>query len=183
MKSHRDGRRRAALVLALAACAALAAPAAAEPGADYPQGSGARTGATPADLAQRVVPAPKSGDTPADFPGASRAPEYQAPTIIEIVRPERTIVREVDQVLPTVLAALALVVALGSAGFALIRTRSPKSGVVGGSDRRPGGAHPGAQGPARASSPRRARRAPAAGTAPPAPDGATGRTHNTKEPR
>jgi hypothetical protein len=70
MKSHRRRHRHIrALILALAACTALAAPAAAEPGADYPQPSSARIGDTPADFAQPVVPTPKAGDTPADYPG------------------------------------------------------------------------------------------------------------------
>jgi hypothetical protein len=70
MKSHRRRHRHIrALILALAACAALAAPAAAEPGADYPQPSSAKIGDTPADYAQPVAPMPKAGDTPADYPG------------------------------------------------------------------------------------------------------------------
>ena len=53
MKSHRRRHRRIrALALVLAACTALAAPAAAEPGADYPQPSTAKIGDTPADFAQ-----------------------------------------------------------------------------------------------------------------------------------
>jgi hypothetical protein len=57
MKSRRRSLRRLrALALLLAACVALAAPAAAEPGADYPQPSST-----------------KIGDTPADFPGTSGA--------------------------------------------------------------------------------------------------------------
>jgi hypothetical protein len=69
MKSHRRRHRRIrALILGLAACAALAAPAAAEPGADYPQPSSAKIGDTPADFAQ-PLPTPKAGDTPADYPG------------------------------------------------------------------------------------------------------------------
>src|SRR4051812_47603964 len=35
------------------------------------------------------APAPKVGDTPADFPNASRAPDYNGPSTIEVVRPER----------------------------------------------------------------------------------------------
>jgi hypothetical protein len=66
MKSH---RRIRALILALAACTALAAPAAAEPGADYPQPSSAKIGDTPADFAKPVAPTAKAGDTPADYPG------------------------------------------------------------------------------------------------------------------
>ena len=76
MKSHsRIIRRLRALTLGLAACAALAAPAAAEPGADYPQAAPApKVGDTPADFAQPVATAPKSGDTPADYPGTPDAP-------------------------------------------------------------------------------------------------------------
>ena len=131
MKSHRRRRRRIrALILGLAACAALAAPAAAaaEPGADYPQPSSAKIGDTPADFAQPVAPAPKAGDTPVDDPGASRAPEYTAPTTIQVVRPERTIVRDVDEVLPVVLSSAALLLALGGYAFVLvasIRRRRP----------------------------------------------------------
>jgi hypothetical protein len=122
MRSHHHRRRRRirALVLGFAACAALAAPAAAEPGADYPQPSSAKIGDTPADFAQPVAPTPKVGDTPADHPGASRAPEYTAPTTIQVVRPERTIVRDVDEVLPVVLSSAALLVALGGCTFTLV---------------------------------------------------------------
>ena len=120
MKSHRRRHRHIrALALGLAACAALAAPAAAEPGADYPQPSSAKIGDTPADFAQPVAPAPKAGDTPVDDPGASRAPEYTAPTTIQVVRPERTIVRNVDEVLPVVLSSAALLLALGGCTFLL----------------------------------------------------------------
>jgi hypothetical protein len=90
MKSHRRiVRRLRALALALAACAACAAPAAAEPGADYPQPSRApKIGDTPADFTQPVAPAPKSGDTPADYPGTPDAPgagkiAEPAPTLTE----------------------------------------------------------------------------------------------------
>jgi hypothetical protein len=109
MKSHRRRRSRRIAALALAACAALAAPAApagAVVAADHQQPAGA-----------------KIGDTPADYPGASRSPQYDPPTRIVINRPVRTVVRDVDQ-LPTVLSSLALFIALGAAGFALIRTRS-----------------------------------------------------------
>lgn len=72
MNPHRRRRRLRAAALGLLACAALAAPAAAEPGADYPQPPTARTGDTPADYpgASRAPAAavPKTGDTPADYP-------------------------------------------------------------------------------------------------------------------
>jgi hypothetical protein len=123
MRFHRRRHRRIrALILGLAACAAVAAPAAAEPGADYPQPASASTkvGDTPADFAQPVAPAPKVGDTPVDDPGASRAPQYAAPPTIQVVRPERTIVRDVDQVLPIVLSSAALLLALGGCTFLLV---------------------------------------------------------------
>ena len=78
-----------------------------------------------------AAPATKDGDTPIDYPGASRAPEYEPPTTITVNRPQRTIVRDVDDALPTILAGLALLVALGGAGFALIRTRSLQRTVIG----------------------------------------------------
>jgi hypothetical protein len=110
----------------LLACAALAASAAAEPGADYPQPSTTKIGDTPADFAQPTqptAPAAEPGDTPEDFPGASRSPAYEQPTI-QVVRPERTIVREVDPLLPSVLAGLALILALAAAALAAIAVRS-----------------------------------------------------------
>jgi hypothetical protein len=131
MKSRRRTiRRLRAATLGLAACAALAAPAAAEPGADYPRPSSVKIGDTPADFARPVAPAPKTGDTPADHPGASRAPDYQAPTTINVVRPERTIVRDADQTLPLILAGLALLVALASAGYSIARARTLRRRVA-----------------------------------------------------
>jgi hypothetical protein len=118
MKSHRRRRRRIA-ALALAACAALAVPAGAMPVADHESPTSARIGDTPADFAQPVAPAPRVGDTPVDHPGASRAPEYTAPPTVQVVRPERTIVREVDQVLPLVISSAALLLALGGCAVVL----------------------------------------------------------------
>jgi hypothetical protein len=86
MKSHRRRRQLRAAALALLAGATLAAPAAAvTPGADFQQASTAKIGDTPADYpgASRapVAPVPKIGDTPADYPGASRAPVAPVPKI------------------------------------------------------------------------------------------------------
>jgi hypothetical protein len=64
----------------------------------------------------------RGGDTPADHPGASRAPTA-APSTIEVVRPERTIVRDVDEALPLILSGTALALVLASLGFALVRMR------------------------------------------------------------
>jgi hypothetical protein len=121
MKPHPRRRRRSRRVaaLALAACAALAAPAGAVP-ADDRQPASFRLGAAPAAFAQPVAPAPRSGDTPVDDPGAARASDYTAPTTIQVVRPERTIVRDVDAVLPVVVSSAALMIAVGGAAFLLV---------------------------------------------------------------
>ena len=55
-----------------------------------------KIGDTPADFAQPVAPAPKAGDTKFDSPGASRAPQYDPTHTIQVIRPERTIVRDTD---------------------------------------------------------------------------------------
>jgi hypothetical protein len=119
MKSHRRRRRRRIAALSLAACAALAVPAGAMPAADHEPPASVRIGDTPADFAQPVAPPPKVGDTPVDDPGATRAPEYTAPPTIQVVRPERTIVREVDQVLPLAMSSAALLLALGGSAVVL----------------------------------------------------------------
>jgi len=87
-----------------------------------------KVGDTPADFAQPVAPAHSAGDTKSDSPGASRAPQYDVPRTIQVVRPERTIVRETNEVLPIALSGAALLVALGLAGTALIRVRSLRLG-------------------------------------------------------
>ena len=58
----------------------------------------------------------------------------EPPTTITVNLLPRTIVRDVDDALPTILAGLALLVALAPAGFALIRTRSLQRTVIGRSD-------------------------------------------------
>jgi hypothetical protein len=59
----------------------------------------------------------------------SGAPLYDAPTPIDVVRPERTIVRDVDQALPIALAGSALVLVLAMIGVTLVRTRlAPRPG-------------------------------------------------------
>ena len=87
-----------------------------------------KIGDTPAEFGQLVAPAPTVGDTKSDSPGASRAPQYEAPRTIQVVRRERTIVRDTDEVLPIALSGAALLVALGLAGTALIRVRSLRLG-------------------------------------------------------
>ena len=69
----------------------------------------------------------RGGDSPVDHPGASRA--LATPTTIEVVRPARTVVREVDDALPLILSSAALLLALAGAGFAVMRTRvAPRPG-------------------------------------------------------
>ena len=74
--------------------------------------------------------AAKVGDTPADFPGASGAPDVP-PTTIEVVRPERAIVRDVDEALPIALSGAALLIVLMGAAFVLVRVRVERRHAVG----------------------------------------------------
>jgi hypothetical protein len=134
MSSHRRHRRHIRRVALVLGCCALIAPSSA-----FAQ----KIGDTPADFAKPVTPAPKIGDTPAefaapvvlaaprgdtpvDFPGASRAPQYQPPATIQVVHPERTVVRDVDAVLPLVLSGAALLLALFGVGVVMTRTRSTR---------------------------------------------------------
>ena len=144
MKTRRRTHRRHIVAAVLAALVVPVVPAAAPavPADTYPrpvaQTSGptpsdstkhaAKVGDTPAEFGQPVAPAPKVGDTKSDSPGARRAPQYDAPRTIAVVRPERTIIRDTDPVLPIALSGAALLVALGLAGTALIRVRSLRLG-------------------------------------------------------
>jgi hypothetical protein len=131
--------RRAALALG---CCALIAPSAAsaEKIGDTPADFGTpvlfapKIGDTPADFARSLAvtaaSGSRAGDTPADFPGASRAAQFEAPRTIQVVRPERTVVRAVDETLPIVLSGAALFLALGGVGIALVRTRSARRGLA-----------------------------------------------------
>jgi hypothetical protein len=64
----------------------------------------------------------RGGDRPVDHPAAGRA-ATAAPTTIEVVRPERTIVRDVDEMLPVILSSTALLLALAGLGVMLVRLR------------------------------------------------------------
>jgi hypothetical protein len=138
-RRHHRHVSRAALALA---CCALIVPSSAaaekigDTPADFP-GSfayAAKIGDTPADFPRSLAVAPvvgaSAGDTPVDFPGASRAPQSEVPRAIQIVRPERTVVRNVDAVLPIVLSSAALLLALGGVGIAVVRTRSARRSLV-----------------------------------------------------
>jgi hypothetical protein len=134
MSSHRRHRRHIRRVALVLGCCALIAPSSAfaqkigDTPADFakPVTPAPKIGDTPADFAAPVVLAAPPGDTPVDFPGASRAPQYQPPATIQVVHPERTVVRDVDQVLPLVLSGAALLLALFGVGVVMTRTRSTR---------------------------------------------------------
>jgi hypothetical protein len=108
-------RRLAAAVASLCLVLSSASPALARAAGEDPKPASGKTvvvepriGDTPADFGKTVlVPQAKIGDTPADFGKVVSVPQP-----IEIVRPERTIIRDVDPVLPIVLSGVALLVAL-----------------------------------------------------------------------
>jgi hypothetical protein len=140
MKSHRQlVRRLRRLAIALVAIGALvpvgAASALQDPGSSpSAHNAAARVGDTPADFPGAsgvpLTAAAKVGDTPADFPGASGAPAI-APTTIQVVRPERTVVRDVNEVLPIALSGAALLIVLMGAAFMLVRVRVERRHAVG----------------------------------------------------
>jgi len=76
--------------------------------------SAAKSAFPPADF--------RGGDTPVDHPGATPA-STAVPTTIEVVRPERTMVRDVDEALPLILSSTALMLVLAGAGITLVRFR------------------------------------------------------------
>ena len=131
MSTRRRTHRRRRIVAAT--LAALVIPVVSGPGSalavpadlQYPRPVPQTSGPTPS---QPNNPALSVGDTKFDSPGASRAPQYDAPRTFQVVRPERTIVRETDAVLPIALSGAALLVAFGLAGTALVRVRSLRLG-------------------------------------------------------
>jgi hypothetical protein len=148
MRTHRRIRSRryaAAVLAALAAAVGGPAAALAVPADHYPRPVAPTSSLTPSDFtkpavpigdspseyAQPVAPAAVVGDSPADHPGVSRAARDTPSSTITVVRPQRTVVREADTLLPVLLASLALLVALGIAGTALVRMRSMRLGRAG----------------------------------------------------
>ena len=124
MKSHRQFvRRLRRLAIGLIAIGALvsvsAASAPADPGSS-PSASNvaAKVGDTPADFpgTRSALQTPKVGDTPADFPGTDGAPDV---LVAPVTLPGHTIVREVNDVLPLILAGVALLIALATAAYTL----------------------------------------------------------------
>ena len=151
--------RRAVAAIVAAACLAIPASASAMPyspptttesdaaqsGGDAGNGAGAQfeyppSGFKGGDRAQSEgtskssadAPSPGAGDDIMSHPGMPGFPEYDPPATIEVVRPERTIVRDVDQVLPLILSSTALLLVLTGFGVTLVRARRVP---------RPGGSH------------------------------------------
>ena len=114
--------RHAVVAIVAAACLAIPASASAMPysppittRSDAAQSGGDAGNAAPHDL---IV-----GDDIRSHPGMPGMPKYDPPTRIEVVRPERTIVRDVDQALPLILSSSALLLVLTGLGVTLARTR------------------------------------------------------------
>jgi hypothetical protein len=104
MRTHRLAAAIASLSLLATPAVAVAVPA----DMQYPRPVPPTTGPTPSDSAQPRSTGPRTYDTAA----TSR-----------VVKPERTIVHNTNDELPLVLAGLALAIAVGGAGYVLIRTR------------------------------------------------------------
>jgi hypothetical protein len=140
MKSHRRIARRLAIgLVAIAVVVPVSVASALQDPGSSPSANdaAAKVGDTPADFpgagrapGVALTSATKVGDTPADFPGASGTPDIAPPTI-QVVRPERTIVRDVNEVLPIVLSGAALLIVLMGAAFVLVRVRLERRHAVG----------------------------------------------------
>jgi hypothetical protein len=124
MTFHRNRRVPAALVAT--ACLALTASASADPLPSTHESDAAQAGYAGTPVAQL----PSTHKTDAAQAGYAGTPvDAAAPTTIEVVRPERTIVRDVDEPLPLILASTALLLAFAGIGVVLIRTRTaPRAG-------------------------------------------------------
>ena len=135
MHSHRRRihRRLRATALGLAACALLIpAVASALPTDDATGRAYDNKIATlsPSELSAAwgvAADGSKLGDTPADFPGTSGAPEV---LVAPVTVPGHTIVREVDDVLPLILAGVALLIALATAAYTLRGVLSARRDIV-----------------------------------------------------
>jgi hypothetical protein len=100
------------IMIALVACS-IALPAAAS------------TDSLPATSTSHAASGPDGKAYSIQPQTGSRVPVADdAPNVIEVVRPERTIVRDVDEALPLILSGTALLLALLGVGFMLVRTRS-----------------------------------------------------------
>ena len=128
--------RRAVLMLGVVGAVAAPAASAQHIGDDPSQFAAVghvtvgRAGDTPSEF-QRIGRLPVQlaapvADSPASFPGSKGFPKAE-PTTIQVVRPVRTVVHDVNQALPIVLAALALLIALGAVAYETVRFRTAKA--------------------------------------------------------
>ena len=122
------------IVIAVATCS-IALPAAAS--ADSP--TTAKRDAAPTSGGTAYSIQPQTGNPASSLDGKAYSVQPQTgsrvpvaddePNVIEVVRPERTIVRDVDEAVPLILSGTALVLVLAGVGFTLVRTRAtPRPG-------------------------------------------------------
>jgi hypothetical protein len=113
--------RRIAATIVVGSCLALPASAAAD--------SLPPTFRTDAAQSGGDTQYPSVGDDIMSHPGMPGFPEYDPPATIEVVRPERTIVRDVDEALPLIVSSTALLLVLAGYGIVLVRARTaPRPG-------------------------------------------------------
>jgi hypothetical protein len=112
--------RRLVATIVVASCLALPASAAADA---LP--STFRTDAAQSEGTAKATDDVRysAGDDIWSHPGMPGFPKYDPPTRIEVVRPERTIVRDVDPALPLILSSTALLLVVTGFGFTLVRAR------------------------------------------------------------
>ena len=141
-------RRVVATLVVVASCMAVPAWAAADglpstfrtdaaqSGGDTGNGAGAQFEYPPSDFrggdraqsegtgkSSDEAPSPGVGDDIMSHAGMPGFPDYDPPATIEVVRPERTIVRDVDEALPLILSSTALLLVLTGFGITLVRAR------------------------------------------------------------
>jgi hypothetical protein len=114
--------RRALAAIVAAVCLAIPASASAMP---YSPPTTTRSDAAQSggNAGNGAPHHPIVGDDIRSHPGMPGMPKYDPPTRIEVVRPERTIVRDVDQALPLILSSTALLLVLIGLGTTLVRAR------------------------------------------------------------
>jgi hypothetical protein len=114
--------RHALAAIVATACLAIPAAATAMP-YEPPTTTRSDAAQSNSDAANGAPSRPIVGDDIRSHPGMPGMPKYDPPTRIEVVRPERTIVRDVDQALPLILSSTALLLVLTSLGVTLVRAR------------------------------------------------------------
>jgi hypothetical protein len=133
--------RRAVATIVATSCLAIPASASAMPisppvttksGAAQSGSAGSLPATYRSDAAQSGVTttAPATGSEAVHWGGSLATAAVPAPATIEVVRPERTVVRDVDEMLPLILSSTALLLVLAGFGIVLVRTRMvPRPGA------------------------------------------------------